>query len=76
MKTAIDFNGAKVKENEEPTIIELEDDEYIGEDLFIIYDENKGIVMIQQNRMSLGIPRLEEVLQHTHNTYVVKIIKV
>lgn len=61
---------AKAKENTVAAAIELEDDEYIGEDLFIIYDEVKGIAMIQQNRMSLGISRLEEFFQHTYDTYV------
>lgn len=61
---------AKAKENEDAAAIKLDDDEYIGEDLFILYDENKGIAMIQQNRMSLGLSRIEEFFQYTYKKYV------
>lgn len=60
---------AKAKDNEAAKAIELEEGEYIGEDLFVIYDYHTGIAMIQQNRLSLGISRIEEFLQYTYNTY-------
>lgn len=61
---------SKVKDNEDAKIIELEDDEYLGEDLFLIYDQENGIALIQQNRFSLGITRLEELFTDTYNRYV------
>lgn len=50
---------SKVKENEEAKAIELLDDEYIGEDLTLLYCEKTGIAMIQSNRFALGITKLE-----------------
>lgn len=61
---------AKAKNNEEAKVIELEDGEYLGEDLFLIYDQLNGIALIQQNRLSLGISRLEEFFTYTYNKYV------
>lgn len=61
---------SKVKNNEEAKVIELEDGEYLGEDLFLIYDQENGISLIQQNRFSLGISRLEELFADTYNRFV------
>ena len=60
---------AKAKDFEEAKTIELDENEYIGEDLYMIYDAEKGIAMIQQNRNSLGVSRVEEFLQHTYNLF-------
>lgn len=51
-----------VKEGKESTPVELEDDEYIGEDVTMIYDEAHGIAMIQSNRFSLYYNRIEELI--------------
>lgn len=51
---------SKVKEGEDAIPIPLESDEYIGEDLNFLYDRDRSICMIQQNRMSIGISRLVE----------------
>lgn len=40
--------------------IELEDDEYIGEDVTAIYDEKLNIFMLQRNRYSLSPSGIEE----------------
>lgn len=61
---------SKAKNNEEAKVIELEDGEYIGEDMFLIFDPNNGIALIQRNRLSLGISRLEEFFAYTYNKYV------
>lgn len=61
---------SKAKNNEEAKVIELEDGEYIGEDMFLIFDPNNGIALIQRNRLSLGISRLEEFFTYTYNKYV------
>lgn len=60
---------AKAKDFEEAQTIELDDNEYIGEDLYMIYDAKKGIGMIQQNKNSLGVSGVEEFLQHTYNLF-------
>lgn len=52
----------KLKENYAAEAIELADDEYIGEDISMLYDCKSGITMIQKNRFSLGISRIEELL--------------
>lgn len=50
------------KANEDAEGIALEDDEYIGEDLYMLYDFTNGIGMVQVNRFSLGLKRLEILL--------------
>lgn len=62
-----DFNipsRAFVNSPSEP--IDLDDDEYIGENVSAIYDENHYIIMIQRNRYSLGPSAIEEYI----NTFV------
>ena len=55
----------KVKENEESEPVELDDDEYLGEDITILYEKCSSILMIQMNRFSLGITKLEEFFNYT-----------
>jgi hypothetical protein len=49
-----------VKESEEAIPIKLEENEYIGEDLTMIIDVRNNIAMIQNNRFSISISRLEK----------------
>ena len=51
-----------VKKQEEAKPIELDDDEYIGEDLLMLYDPEIKIVMVQCNRFALGKGKLEKFL--------------
>ncbi len=51
---------SKIKEGEDATPIPLDPDEYIGEDINFIYDRERSICMLQQNRMSIGVSRLVE----------------
>ncbi len=51
---------SKLKEGELATPIPLDSDEYIGEDINFLYDRERSICMIQQNRMSIGVSRLAE----------------
>lgn len=51
---------SKVKDGEESQIIPLDEDEYIGEDITLLYDRNSGICMIQSNRMSVSVSKLQE----------------
>ena len=62
MKLREDNIPVIVKENQESKAIPLEDDEYIGEGLHMLYDNNTGIAMLQINRFSLGLKRLESFL--------------
>lgn len=50
------------KENTDAADIPLLEDEYIGEDMYMLYDINTNIAMIQSNRFSLGLSRLAELL--------------
>ena len=54
---------SKVKENEEAEVIPLQDDEYIGEDLNMIYERKSGIAMIQSNRFSLSTSKISDFIQ-------------
>lgn len=49
---------AKVTENVEP--FELDEDEYLSEEVTALYDEDYHILMLQRNRYSLGPSGLEE----------------
>lgn len=49
-----------VKEETEAKPIELEDDEYIGEDLLLIYDKKNQVTMVQCNRFALSKGKLEK----------------
>ena len=51
---------SKFKNGHEAEIIPLDEDEYIAEEMNILYDRSKGVCMVQQNRMSLGTARLSE----------------
>lgn len=51
---------AKIDANVEP--FELEDDEYLGEEVTALYDEDKHILMLQRNKYSLGPSGIEEYL--------------
>lgn len=64
MKLREDNIPSIVKENQEAEAISLGDDEYIGEGLHMLYDNNTGIAMVQVNRFSLGLKRLEDFLTH------------
>lgn len=63
---------AKVSEDHNAKPVDLDPEEYIGEDLFMIYDENTGVAMIQQNRLAFGISRLEEFFTNTYRKYADK----
>lgn len=51
-----------VKKEEDAKPIELEDDEYIGEDLLMIYDKENQVAMIQCNRFAMSKGKLEKYL--------------
>ena len=51
---------SKLKNGEAQTDLDLKDDEYIGEDMYVLYDRNTNIFMMQSNRMSLTISRIAE----------------
>jgi hypothetical protein len=42
--------------------MELDDDEFIGEEVSALYDENNHVLMLQRNRYSLGPEGIEEYL--------------
>ncbi|QZN77362.1 DUF6731 family protein [Paenibacillus sp. FSL H8-0317] len=42
--------------------LELEDDEFIGEEVSALYDENTHVLMLQRNKYSLGPEGIEEYL--------------
>lgn len=64
MKLREDNIPSIAKRNQEAKGIELADDEYIGEDIYMLYDNRVGVAMIQSNRFSLGIKRLSELISH------------
>lgn len=53
---------SKAKIDSEVETFELEDDEYLGEQVSALYDENNHILMLQRNRYSLGPDGIEEYL--------------
>ncbi len=57
----------KAKRTEEAKPIELENDEYIGEDVTAVYDCENNILALQRNRDSLGVTGLELYLNNLYN---------
>ncbi len=55
-----DIVPAKVKDGAGAESIELEDDEYIGEDVCLLYDDSNGVCMLQKNRFSVSYLKLSE----------------
>lgn len=53
---------SKAKANDKVIPLELEDDEYIGEEVSALYDENNHVLMLQRNKYSLGPEGIEEYL--------------
>ncbi|HBW13019.1 MAG TPA: hypothetical protein DEF30_04225 [Proteiniclasticum sp.] len=53
------------KNGEDAEDVELQEDEYLGYDCNLIYDETNGIAMIQRSKYSLSIERIEELLNKT-----------
>lgn len=51
---------SKVTEGKAQEDLELDDDDYIGEDMYVLYDRSTNIFMMQSNRMSLSINRITE----------------
>lgn len=56
---------SKVTEGRAQEDLDLEDGEYIGEDMYILYDRKKNVFMMQINRMSLTITRITEFINKT-----------
>lgn len=63
----------KVKENEASEPVELEDDEYLGEDITLLYEKCSSILMVQMNRFSLGITKLTEFINYTNDNECIEI---
>ncbi|WP_018934572.1 DUF6731 family protein [Gracilibacillus lacisalsi] len=66
-----DFNlPVKSSFERESDIIDLEDDEFIGEEVSLLYDVNNCVFMIQRNRDSLSPTALEMFLNDIHNNFI------
>lgn len=52
-----------VKPDEEAKPIELGEDEYLGEDMTMLFDVTNNIAMIQRNRYALGFTNLQKTIQ-------------
>ena len=63
-----------VKKQEEAKPIELEDDEYIGEDLLMIYDSFNQVAMIQCNRFAMSKGKLEKCINKIWNKQEERIV--
>lgn len=59
---------SKAKTNDRVVPLELDDDEYIGEEVSALYDEDNHILMLQRNRYSLGPEGIEDYLNLVWNS--------
>lgn len=60
-----DFNlPTRAKEDAPSEPFDLDDDEYIGENVSAIYDDVNHIIMIQRNKFSLGPAAIEEYVNY------------
>lgn len=55
-----DIVPAKVKDGIGAESIELDEDEYIGEDVSILYDDSNGVCILQRNRFSLSYLKIAD----------------
>jgi len=53
-----------VKPDEEAKPIELGDDEYLGEDMTMLFDVKNNVAMIQRNRFAVGFKNLQRMMQN------------
>lgn len=61
-----EYNIPQTSRNgEDAEDVELKEDEYLGYDCNLIYDESNGIAMIQRSKYSLSIERIEELINKT-----------
>lgn len=68
---------SKIKLGNDAEPVELEEDEYIGEDMNVLYDRTLGVCMVQNNRMSVGVKRIEEWLtKDCGESYSVKLLPI
>lgn len=58
---------SKAKSNDKVIPLELEDDEYIGEEVSALYDESNHTLMLQRNKYSLGPSGIEDYLNLVWN---------
>lgn len=56
------------KKNDEFKKLELDESEYVGEDIAVIYQEKTNILMVQRNRMAIGINGLKVYFQKILNS--------
>lgn len=56
---------AKAKDGKDAEVIHLEDDEYITEDVTMLYDDFSHILMLQSNRFSLNESKICEFIKYT-----------
>lgn len=66
MRLRLDQIPNKAKDSEKAEVINLENDEYIGEDVSLIYDQDTGIAMIQNNRFSLSYNKIQELFNNIY----------
>lgn len=64
----------KVKNDCEAEAIHLDDDEYIGKDIMLLFDRKSNILMIQSNQFSLNISKICEFIKFTFNLMDTNII--
>lgn len=56
---------SKVAEGRAQEDLDLEEDEYIGEDMYILYDRKSNVFMMQVNRIAMTITRITEFINKT-----------
>lgn len=66
MKLDVASDAYKVKENEKAEHIDLKDDEYIGKNTVALYDPERHIIMVQNNRGSFNASSIETYIQQTN----------
>lgn len=58
---------SKVADGREQEDLDLEEDEYIGEDMYILYDRKLNVFMMQVNRIAMTITRITEFINKTRS---------
>lgn len=71
MRLDVSSDAYKVKDNERAEHIDLEDDEYLGRNTVALYDSEKHIIMVQNNRGSYTANAIQYYINNTNGDEVI-----
>jgi len=71
MRLDVSSDSYKVKDNKRAEHIDLEDDEYLGRNTVVLYDSEKHIIMVQNNKGSYTANAIQHYINSTNGDEVI-----